>query len=269
MSKILQTVDFANFSDFSGFVHPLYNRRRDILEQLENDPGNDELQRQSLFLKLLLNNGYGKFAQDPRRFKERFIWDFGELPPGWTEFEGYLFDEKDREWEVSELVENGTDPELSYAIYSREPDVQRFNNVATAASITGAARSILLRAIANSNGALYCDTDSIICRDLPSAINSSDLGNWKLESEINEIIICGKKLYGYTTSEGKTVTRSKGVKNLTMSDLETILRGVSVEKANIAPTMKRDGRQVHIRRSIKLTAEQGYKSRALTWKEGS
>jgi hypothetical protein len=40
-----------------------------------------------------------------------------------------------------------------------------FYNIATAASITGAARANLLRNLSLSDRPIYCDTDSIICED--------------------------------------------------------------------------------------------------------
>ncbi len=71
----------------------------------------------------------------------------------------------------------------------------QFNNVATAASITGCVRAFLARSMAQCKGVLYCDTDSIIARDTSRLSLGNELGEWKLEKECDEIYIAGKKLY--------------------------------------------------------------------------
>lgn len=203
--EIHEVIDIPLRTNFKKFVVPHYLDRQHLkakkneleLLGLKDTPEYDEIVKDDMFKKFLLNNGYGKFAQNPRNYKEHYITAPGEIPPPETgAWPGKLL-----------MIEDG-----GYWLHSRPNPSDRFNNVATGASITGAARAKLLEAKCNAIEPIYCDTDSLICKELNGVhIHKTDLGAWDLECEISEIVVCGKKLYGYRDAKtGKTKTRAKG-----------------------------------------------------------
>ncbi len=154
---------------FSEFIRPFINKK------IEAENNNDKIGR--LLAKLITNNGYGKFAQNPERFDEYKLFQKLET----------CFKEK--------YTPCGF---LGEFILAKKPAKIRENsyyNVATAASITGAARSVLLEAITNSTNPIYCDTDSIVCENLNAEIDDVKLGAWKIETEFDTFYCAGKKLY--------------------------------------------------------------------------
>lgn len=103
--------------------------------------------KQYILAKLDMNSGYGKFAQDPRKYKN------------------YEFVDPD-----DEVTENNcsiVEGENFKLICMPDESEKRFNNVATAGSITGASRAMMLEGLIEFTKAgakvFYCDTDSIIC----------------------------------------------------------------------------------------------------------
>jgi hypothetical protein len=94
-----------------------------------------------------------------------------------------------------------------------------FFDVATAASITGASRAELLRAIAGATRPVYCDTDSLICEDIAADIHATKLGAWKIEETADLVAIAGKKMYACRRAGEYVKWASKGVK----IDPQTIL----------------------------------------------
>lgn len=242
-------IDNDELSDFSKHFVPLYQDRQEtkkkvkLLEQSgkKDTPEWWDMKKDDLYVKYLLNTGYGKFAQNPRRFKEWYITGPDDPPPEGFEISGLHFRNEE------------------CAMWTRPAPRQSFNNVGTAASITGAARAILMRAIAGAVDPIYCDTDSIICRELHGVeIDHAKLGAWKLEREIDEIIINGKKLYAYKYSEadgqtGKTVVKSKGVSGVTWEDMQRMYAGDVLEYTNIAPTLTRTGKQIYMTRKVRAT----------------
>lgn len=170
-----------------------------------------------LFAKLLLNSAYGKFGSNPENYKDFYIQRAGIDP---APEEPYCL----------EAVHEG-----GIYIWSQPTPIPRYFDVATAASITGAARSVLLRALSASKRAVYCDTDSIICERFEGELDSSRLGAWKLEGRGDALAIAGKKLYALR-SAGKDIKRaSKGVL-LTSAQLFDIAGGASVHWYNDAPS---------------------------------
>lgn len=248
--KILWCIDNPERVTFDRFVLPLYEKRQLTKRQLKamaKDGDTESMQyldikKDDIFYKLILNNAYGKFCQNPRRFKENYITDLGERPP--EELEGF-----------GDLpsVENEA---MGYAIWSRPTVRQSFNNVGTGASITGAARAILMRAIYNAVDPIYCDTDSLICRELLNTkLDPEELGAWDLEAEFSEVIVCGKKLYACKQTDGKIKIRSKGTAGLTWDDMENMLRDEAVSMVNKGPTLTRAGTQNYITRRVRATAK--------------
>lgn len=270
--KIISVLDCKKRTDFSKFVLPLYENRLRTKNQLQllKSQGRElsaeyvEAKKDDIFYKLLLNNAYGKFAQNPRNFKEHYITDPGDKPPG--------------DWFAS-LYERGvafaadylqpTFEGVDYSIWSKPSPNFRFNNVGTAASITGAARAVLLEAKCNATDPIYCDTDSLICRELNGVeIHSTKLGAWDLEDEFSEVIINGKKEYAVRHKIPKKRTQQqledglhpeysikcKGSGGFTWHDFERLLHGEAIPMPNKAPTLTRTGGRDYITRIIRATA---------------
>lgn len=185
-----------------------------------------------LFSKLLLNSGYGRFGINPNNFEDWHIHrDFGEDEN--LEERGYT---KQVDYETIEL-------------WSKPADISenQYCDVAIAASITSAARSILLRGLQNAIDPIYCDTDSIICRSFSGDIDPYTLGAWDLERENDMCAIGGKKLYAMYNQEhlsrAKKLTHaSKEIKlsskggTLNLAELLSICRGNTIKFENMAPT---------------------------------
>jgi hypothetical protein len=285
--RINRCIDFAERSNFSEFVLPLYARRQETKDRLKtlvkgtreyNDTKKDDI-----FYKLILNNAYGKYAQNPRKFKECFITDTDEQPgldcdgclkgivkqDGWhTPKKGVAF--RCMSW--------GPLPHFKcddYWIWQRPQDKLRFNNVATAASITGAARAVLMEAIATADDPIYCDTDSVIARNLGHLpLHDSELGAWKIEHGLDEIIIAGKKLYACKVAgvpdghKDRIKVKSKGVSGLSWRDLERALNDEMIEILSNSLTLDRYGGARYMRRNVRATAKQGKTNRLVTRAKG-
>lgn len=256
-------LDCSQRSDFSLFVNPLYERRQQTKKLLgemkrhgmDTGPQYLETKKDDIFLKLLLNNAYGKFAQNPRNFKEHYLTDPGEMPP--QEWLKSL--EKLRPGERDLYLQPAFES-AEYWIWIKPAPGWTFNNVGTAASITGAARAVLLDAICKAKDPIYCDTDSLICRDLPGVdIHKEHLGAWDIEDEFSRVIINGKKLYSCLPASangqiGKAKVKSKGVSGLDWGDMVALLNGAEIAVSNKGPTLTKFGTQDYIMRKIRATA---------------
>jgi hypothetical protein len=237
-------VDNDEFSTFEKFVEPQYDERQKIKQVLRTLDKNStawfDLKKHDFLLKYLLNSTYGKFAQNPRNFKESYITDFGVRP-----FE--------RDWGDLPKFENG-----DYALWERASFPWRFFNVGTGASITGAARAVLLDAICKSTDPLYCDTDSLICKFLDCPTDPSKLGYWDIEAEFDEVIIAGKKTYAARLAGSEEIkVRSKGVQFETETAWRDMLRLINGDQFPIVsrgPTLTRRGTQNYLTRNIRATA---------------
>ena len=262
--NILACVDFEQRSNFAEFIRPIYERRlhwkreEDRLErEAPFSEAHFEAVKWSMFLKLLMNNAYGKFAQNPERFAESYLLDLDAKPP--------VDDNGTWVLEESFVPYSGIG---GYALWSRPAPNLRFNNVATGASITGAARAVLLAQIVLAKNPIYCDTDSLICEGLhpDTELDVAKLGAWKYEGSYDDIIIVGKKTYAVrNTDTGKEKVRSKGAFNLTWANFEGIITGQSIiqtKKGPIVgviskakgPTINKDGSQTYQERTVKITA---------------
>lgn len=264
--RIIQCVDCNDFSDFSRFVVPRYDGRiiakgrlkefeeRGITEK-SNNPIYDDIKLDDTVIKFELNNGYGKFAQNPRRYKDHWLGNASERPDvagDWGSAPKFVSEEKNYAiWERKPY--RWDDTERRY-IWDRPP---RFYNVGTGASVTGAARSILLRALHRVRRPIYCDTDSIICADVGDLeIDAKKLGSWKLEKIFDEVVIAGKKEYACKVaglSDGhkdRIIVKSKGVDGVTYAEMVEMAGGATIAKTLRAPTMDRYGGYEYITRKI-------------------
>lgn len=264
--KVHWSLDCKERTDFKLFVDPLYENRialKQFMGELkasgqEISAAFIEAKKDDMFYKFLLNNGYGKFATNPRKFKEHYITDPNCFPPD--------------SWFATDPKHNRL-PEFEHALYwiwSKPAPQFTYYNVGVAASITGAARSVLLHAIHNSVDAIYCDTDSLICRDLRNVeLHKSKLGAWDLEDEFSAVAIAGKKLYAVEHVAPKKRTseqllrgiipeytiKSKGTDGVLWDEMIAMIGGQSFDKTNFGPTLTRFGKQEYITRNIRATAK--------------
>lgn len=253
--EIHSCVDFHERSDFSKFIMPAYDGRILTKERMRKlEPGSfdyDEAKKDDMLLKYILLNSWGKFAQNPRRYQAHCFTEPGEEPPleWFPVVNGYRQNLKPS-YECAE-----------YHIWQKPNPSSRFNNVATAASITGAARAKLMEAIHLSTNPIYCDTDCVICEDYSGLeIHETQLGAWDLEAEFDEVIITGKKQYackvkGYADGhKARYKIRSKGAADQTWQDFVKLLDGETIKWVSKFPTMTRRGEHFYMRRDIRATA---------------
>lgn len=247
--RILSVIDCKDQTDFHDFVYKFYEERHrwkavmnELKEKgLEHTDEYLEAKRQDLLVKFILNSCYGKFAQNPRNFTDCFIraWQHGDYssPP-----EGFSGMPK---WQ---------DFKYNYEVWEKPSRIFKYNNVATAASITGAARSVLLRGLYNAKDPIYCDTDSIICKHLDGVpIHPTELGAWDIEEHFSEVMIAGRKTYACKRADDSVKVRSKGVRGVTWDEMAIVVGGGEVLKHLDAPTINWTGKQVYLNRLIKST----------------
>ena len=237
IKRVIETLDFSTWADFKGYINHYYDLR------MEAKKNGDAFM--TMFYKFLLNNAYGKFAQDPRKYGDYIILE-GDYPPEEGEYN-------------AETNPNGWSPKFVNTdtfgtIWERKSKgPKRFFNVATGASITGAARAVLLRGIYNSVRPIYCDTDSIICEQLNADLDDTRLGAWKLEATGTEICVAGKKMYALFDGDKEVKKASKGV-GLTAAQIREVAAGSEIVYRAERPTFSLGGGQVYTDRTIKVTA---------------
>jgi hypothetical protein len=234
--KIEQCYNFRNSTNFEKFVTEFFNKRKQAKDNKDNI--------HSLFYKLLLNSSYGKLAMDSSRFKDYTLTDSSTN-----------LSAKNYSPSIVPLSESkhGIYSAEDYILWERPVKMNRFYNVATAASITGAARSILLDGIARAKNPIYCDTDSIICEGMDGVkISDSELGAWKLEAEGDTCYIAGKKMYALFNGKQCVKHASKGVR-LTPDEIIKITQGAIIEDTRDAPSYNASGSYQFIKRRARMT----------------
>lgn len=175
-----------------------------------------------MFAKLMLNSCYGKFGQDGRKFEKFMLCEYGDVP------DPYLNRGKLERWQ------SYAEAEGFISIFNRPDPVERFYNVATAASITGFVRAYLWENISKSDGVLYCDTDSIICKRFGGVISPA-LGEWGIEANLKEAYIAQRKMYACLTDAGEHKIASKGVR-LTYDQIKHgVETGTNIDYAKDSP----------------------------------
>jgi hypothetical protein len=174
--------------------------------------------------KFMLNAFYGKFAQNPVHYRDYKVVEAGTTPDeGW-----------DLEHEIGdvEIHSRSTLYELKKRYGDDWQNFPVFYNVATASSITGFCRAMLLDAIhtVGRDHVLYCDTDCIFLadrgrRNVRMLRQDGKLGSWEKEGTANPCFIAGKKLYGANIISGKKKgekVASKGA-HLSLNEIERIV----------------------------------------------
>lgn len=237
--RIVRSFNFGEYSRFHLFVDH-FNRAKEKAQE-----SGDKVHR--LFYKYILNSAYGKFGLNPENYHN---W---EITKDATPPKGTL-------WTLDTIVQDG-----KYYVW-KQPNMLSWNvkNIGTAASITGAARSVLLRSIAHSKNVLYCDTDSILCKEFGGGqVDEKKLGAWKPEGYGTVAAIAGKKMYAvFAPGDGKPDTdiasfvcvksANKGV-NLKPSEILRLAQGEEILCFRDAPTFKRDGSATFIERTVRMT----------------
>ena len=220
--KIKKLHVFWGVQKFNEFVNK-------FIDEKQNSP---KKSTNYIFAKLILNSAYGKFAQNPENYFDCFI----------------VGGQEDKPKDMQLFADYGT-----FEIWRRKAECQFFNDVSIAASITSAARSVLLDAIFKAKNPLYCDTDAIICESLEVEHDEYKLGAWKEEACGDIFYLAGKKMYALYNS--KHVPKyvklaSKGVR-LTGDEIKALSKGAVIECEFDAPKFKLDGRDVFIKRKVK------------------
>lgn len=201
----------STFADFVNYYYPLRQKAKREGDKLGN-----------IMYKLILNSSYGKFALNPRKFKSWKL-TLDELP------DNLASENNPNGWS---LHSNNGD----FYIWER-PSPRRggYYNIATAASITGAARANLLRNLSLAKRPIYCDTDSIICEAFSGNLSDTELGGWKIEAQGDLVAIAGKKLYAVMAGDNVIKKASKGC-TLSGEEIIQICNGAKILYRNQVPT---------------------------------
>jgi len=216
----LETISFGEFVDMC------------IEGKIEGKKDGDKAKE--LFNKLLANSSYGKFGQNPENF---YDWIFRY--PG-EPF--HCFDE----WKL--FLDAGF-----VELWKRPAPKPVYYDVATAASITGASRAVLLEAIVNADRPLYCDTDSIISLGLRGVkFDKYELGAWDLEGAGNRLCLGGKKMYCLFDKDNKPVKYASKGARLTPEQIELLCQGSLIEWRNMAPNFQFDGSCKFVERTLQM-----------------
>jgi len=228
LNKVEYAWEFLESINFKGYVDHFFALKKKAKEEGDRNA--------EIYAKLFLNSLYGKLATDISRFYNYKTSHYEAIP------EGYI------------PVSDGIGDRLEIVIVQSEENASgRYYNVATAASITARVRAKLMRALAASDGPIYCDTDSILARGLPDEYLGKELGQWDVEAVADKAAIAGKKLYALWHRGEPIKVSSKGAR-LSASQVEMVAKGETVKWRNDAPTFRISGAPTFIERTIKRTA---------------
>jgi hypothetical protein len=233
--KVICALDFNQWTTFDKFVMHFFKLRMQAIA------AGDKLR--SLYYKLLLNNAYGKFAQNPSNYEDYYFND-GSMPEDGLYIEG--------------INDNGWQPRYQcngHCIWARKSrhGHSGYFNVATGASITGAARAKLLYGLSRATRPIYCDTDSIVCRSLDVPCDTKSIGDWETEATGEVMAIAGKKMYALFDADGRTVKQaSKGV-GLTAAEIKRVAQGETITYKSPVPSFHLDGTVDFLTRTIQAT----------------
>ena len=237
--RILVCYSPAKVKSMRNFSETLYDAKNKAKQAGDKE--------EEFFNKIAVNAGYGKLALNVSRFSEVKVTTLYDKPDRWEDKADKLANPDKPDWENSWDDE---DRELSFwKRSSYREGIDKFINVATAASITGCVRAFLLRSMAKCRDVVYCDTDSIIAKDVSKLKFSDRLGEWKLEMKCSETFIAGKKLYAAT--DGKKWKKAcKGV-NLSHEKIIEVAKGnYEAHKSNV-PTYSFFSRPKFVTREVK------------------
>jgi hypothetical protein len=239
IDKVISSIKCRHRMNFEPYIKPLYQERllwkhrKDLHKTgTENWP---EASMMDEFCKLRMNSYYGKYGMNPAKYREYLYASASEATPepvtetcslcrgkgNFNHLPCYSCDGAGTRLFIWELHGGG----VATRVFSRPIDgAKGYKNVAIAASITGAARSVLLRSLDTSNTPLYCDTDSITAADINDTIldrpekikgvTIPQLGKWKIEVAGNRIALAAKKVYAiFDGQEAEPKIRAKRMKD--------------------------------------------------------
>lgn len=235
IERVIETLDFETWATFEEYVREIFAKK------VAAEAAGDLVMKK--YHKRTLNASYGKFAQDPRRYKDyRFSRGY-EVPP-----DG-LFDPETNPAGWRAKYQSG-----DFYVWERKDPAKRLNflNVATGASITGASRAVLMRGLAMAERPVYCDTDSIICRDFAGPIHPTNLGAWNMEATGDLLAIAGKKTYALLEGDREIKKASKGV-GLSAAQIVAVAGGEVIRYRMTNPTFTLGGGFEYIEREIRAT----------------
>ena len=225
IDKITEIIVFPETQNFATFVD-LYSSEK-ASAKLRGDKAG------YIFAKLIQNSGYGKYGQNPDNYFDYFL-RYPDEPTPPDNYDLYL------DYGGIEIWREKSNSIIYY-------------DVSVAASITSAARAVLLEALQTANGAMYCDTDSIICESLSGVeFDPVKLGAWDLEAEGDTLAVAGKKLYALTKNGECVKSASKGVR-LEHHEIIKIARGDEHHYRHDAPNFKLSGAVKFTDRNIRAT----------------
>lgn len=252
--RIISTLNFDRMESFGEFVTHFYDARR------KADAEGDKIHK--LFYKFVLNSAYGKFAQNPENYRDWYITPRGEYP------KGMHFCSSRCAQPCSDVTWTPTLTPENYIIWSKHVTESSWYNIATGASITGAARAVLLDGLSHATDPYYCDTDSIICKQLRGVEKSdTELGSWKLEATGDKIAIAGKKMYAVFKGDRCIKTAHKGARfapigvgkdkeqQISGDAIIRIAKGEEIESENPVPAFKWNGEYSFTSRTIRRTTK--------------
>jgi DNA polymerase elongation subunit (family B) len=232
ISKIIRAWIPKKIQRFDKYVNLYYGKRLELAAKLANkEISKAEFDAQDVTAKLYLNGPYGKFAFDYRNYKAQHYVNYAA---GFEAAENYS-DGMNRKNEVKT-----PDGQIICAICETGEMTETYYNVATAASITAAARGVLLRALMTCKNPIYCDTDSILCEDIGNSVPVSsdgkkELGWWKLEAECDRVSVAGRKLYALWKGDKVVKLAAKGYSLVTdKKDIEQMRNAGRLIDAAIA-----------------------------------
>lgn len=254
VDKIIDVFVPCSYQRFEAFVDT-FSAEKIKAKQTGDDAG-------EIFSKLMLNSAYGKFGSNANEFKEWYIYDDQADDAEKIKFEEWRDSHPViRGGKEGKAISRGAEMVHDYGRFeiwqAPNPSDRGFFDVAVAASITSAARSMLLRAIRGADRPLYCDTDSLVCLGLSNVeIDEYKLGAWKFEGSTDAIYIAGKKMYSCLLKEPgkdgkpKYKTASKGA-HLEHDDIVKLCAGEVVHWQSDAPNFKFSGDTKFVARNIR------------------
>lgn len=209
IKKVLRVYQHQQSRRFTSFVDLFYKEKLAAKKSGDKD--------KELHSKLMLNSCYGKFGQDPRKYKDYCLTPAHCVPVDFVPMENQTNDGGPY-WQLHAQHETGV------SIWEKPAPSDRFYNVATAASITGYVRAYLWKALCASESPVYCDTDSIMCKSFNGPMGDK-LGDWSLECDIDQIFIGGRKFYAvHDSTNDQWKTACKGARltsNQIVSEIKT------------------------------------------------
>ena len=254
VDKIIDVFVPCNYQRFEAFVDT-FGAEKILAKQNGDDAG-------EIFSKLILNSAYGKFGSNANEFKEWYIYDDQADDAEKIKFEEWRDSHPTiRGGKDGKAISRGAEMVHDYGRFeiwqAPNPSDRGFFDVAVAASITSAARSMLLRAIRAAERPLYCDTDSLVCLGLSGVeIDDYKMGAWKFEGSTDAIYIAGKKMYSCLLDQPgkdgkpKYKTASKGA-HLDHNDIVALCAGKIVHWQSDAPNFKFSGDTKFVARNIR------------------